>query len=198
MKNVVKTEIVTTRFPKELVARIEMQIEITEEYANRPDYIITAIRNYLDDFEGFLDLAGHELTKSIEKSEGTYDAVIDEERCRRIAEKNARILCDIDLWRDSYFRYKGEPTRVVVRIPTGLRKRWDRIKGCSVPIDNYLEFIRLSITKHVDRLNGDIRIAIKDFTDTGVFDNQSAFTSEEARQRKVEPGVTRLTIKSRK
>jgi hypothetical protein len=50
-----------------------------------------------------------------------------------------------------YFKFKGEPVRVVIWIPIGFKKIWEEIKKFNVPIDSYYDFIRLSIITYVDR-----------------------------------------------
>jgi len=155
MKNVVKTEVVSIQLPSELVERIEEQIAVTEEYANRPDFIITAIRNYLEEFDGFFYLDRRDRLRAFETHEP-----VEEETCRRFEEKNARVLHDINKCKNTYNEFKGEPTRVVIRIPIGFRKRWDDIKEFDVPIKNYLDFIRFSIITLVKHPKQELKVEL--------------------------------------
>lgn len=160
MKNVVKTEVVSIQLPSELVERIEKQIVVTEEYANRPDFIITAIRNYLEEFDGFFYLKKREFSKLADMPGGTYDPTAEEEMCKQIEENNARVLRDISKWKNIYDGFKGGSTRVVIRIPIGFRKRWNDIREFDVPIKNYLEFIRFSIITLVKHPKQDLKVEL--------------------------------------
>ncbi|MCL1811181.1 MAG: ribbon-helix-helix domain-containing protein [Methanomassiliicoccaceae archaeon] len=167
MGNKVKTEVVSIQLPSKLVKRIDKQIMVTEEYSNRPDFILTAMRNYFEDFEGFFYLENREYFKIIDIQEGTYDPVVEEEVCKQKAEKNAKALDNISTLRKIYSDFKGGPTvRAVIRIPIGFRNRWDEIKKLDVdiPIDNYLEFIRLSIITLVKNPKQEVRVILSDLS----------------------------------
>ena len=168
MKNVVKTEVVTIRIPSDLVTQMEKQIEVTEEYANRPDFIITAIRKYIDEYEGFLYLKENEGRKVLEELDGIYDPVKNGERCKTKAEKNAGVLESIKTWKKMYSQFEGEPTRIVIRIPIGFRKRWEDIEECNVPITSYLDFIRLSIIALVKDPDQEIRVILSSLSNRSV------------------------------
>ena len=167
MGNKVKTEVVSIQLPSKLVKRIDKHITATEEYTNRPDFILTAMRNYFEEFEGFFYLERREIYKILEIQEGTYDPVAEEETYKQKAEKNAKVLDDINTLRKKYSDFKGGPTmRAVIRIPIGFRKRWDEIKelDANVPIDGYLEFIRLSIVMLVKDRKQEVKVILSDLS----------------------------------
>ena len=167
MGNTVKTEVVSIQLPSKLVKRIDKQIAVTEEYTNRPDFMLTAMRNYFEEFEGFFYLKNREYFKIIEIKDGTYDRATEEETCKQKAEKNARTLSNINTLRKEYSKFKGGPTvRAVIRIPVGFRKRWDEINGLDVdePIESYPEFIRLSIIMLVKDPKQEVRVILSDLS----------------------------------
>ena len=162
MKNTVKTEIVTIRLPNELVAYIEKHIDVTEEYANRPDFVITAIRKYIDDFNGFFYIKGRETRNAIKMLDerSGFPTIDDEKMCEKMMEKNANVLHEIDTWEGIYSTFGGEPTRIVIRIPIGFRKRWEEIKDFDARIGNYQDFIRLSIIALIKHPEHEMRVVL--------------------------------------
>ena len=161
MKNAVSTERVTFRLPSDLVALIEKYIEVTEEYANRPDFIITAIRNYLDFLRGFTSTEDSERRKILQKlgdiPKGTKAE--EDKKYKQKMEDNAIALDEINSWKKIYSTFTGEQIRVVIRIPIGFRKRWEELKD-HVPVGNYHNFIKLSIVKLIKRLDHEIRVVL--------------------------------------
>jgi Arc/MetJ-type ribon-helix-helix transcriptional regulator len=126
------------------VARIDELIKETEEYANRPDFVISAIRNYLNAFNWLTKESVRE--RSVTWPDNTADELI-----RVLEAEKEDMLSALPLLIKHYDAFKGEPTRIIIRMPVGFRKRWEIIKETEWPIKNYQDFIRISIILYVDK-----------------------------------------------
>jgi len=150
--NVVGVEIVTVRLPSTLVADMDRWIAQSEDFTNRPDFIITALREYTLGLDIIYNLKSLEELKrlKIEGFEETIDEFGLEFRDLFRDELTTRIE-QMKKDKEKYHSFKGEPTRVVMRMPLGLRKRWEKIKSLNVPVKNYQDLIRFSIYPFAER-----------------------------------------------
>ncbi|MFA6727772.1 MAG: ribbon-helix-helix domain-containing protein [Prevotella sp.] len=141
MKNVVNTEKTAIRIPSELVDKIDYLVVNTQEYANRPDFIISAVKYTV---EWIKDEILINLDRELVYGEGTG-------------------IKDImsDLWEelaDSYCSYKGKPVLIFLRVPTGLISVWENIEFHSFEIKNFQDLARLAISKYISYVESSINI----------------------------------------
>ena len=147
MKNAVNIEVIVLRFPSSLVSEIDHHIEKTELFANRPDFIISATRHYLD---------------RLYHSCGLEYINDDFTKCERIDPKESLNWTKIDLSEiiRTYRTYEGDPIRINVRMPTGFRKKWMYLSKLNLSINNFQDFIRYSVLFY---LNSFYLFSIYDF-----------------------------------
>jgi Arc/MetJ-type ribon-helix-helix transcriptional regulator len=135
MKNAVKTEIVTIRLPCRLIDVIDIIIEDGKEYANRPDFVISAIRFYFKEY----------IVYTIPE-ETVKDKVIQ----KRIEEKKNKIADSLKKSKRRYRECFGEPKRIAIRIPVGFTEKWNRVQANNGPITNFQDFIRFAIMRYME------------------------------------------------
>jgi len=151
MKNAISTEIVTLRLPNALVERIDKIILEEETYSNRPDFIIAAIRSYLNDSI---------FTYLVERELDMGEPVVSRERLEYDLEQR---IISITLHEEMYNEIEGKPVQILLRIPIGIRKRWETIKKI-LPIKNFQDFIRFSIIPFIsedEQLNDQLKMMME-------------------------------------
>ena len=143
MKNPVNTERLEFRFPKSLVDEIDRCFEL-RMYANRPDFIISAIRYYQ---KRIYDMIEDQEDCSLDFDEEIKTTPAKERRVKKQMDDMEKMFVAHER---VYKGYKGEPIRVIVRIPRGYRETWNVLQILKLPIKSYQDFTRLAVASYIN------------------------------------------------
>jgi len=130
------TEVTAIRIPEGMIAEIEKIIEETKDYSYKPDFVISAMRY-------FLGWVREDLISGLDKIMDAGDTDIRAQASAIIADWQE------DLSDEYQSRYTGTHKMILLRIPSGLKDRWESIGRLSSGIENLQDFLRLALTKYI-------------------------------------------------
>lgn len=131
----------SVRLPKDLVDKIDDQIDTKCYFSTRPDFVLFAMKStamiMAEKYRKMLDMINNdEIMKYIKGQEKLLTARVG------------------DVIIDNYKRdYVGEPIQIMIRIPDGLNKIIDEFIIRIGYVSNKLDFIRMSIICTLESLN---------------------------------------------
>jgi len=130
----------TIRIPEELADVIDESIESTNEFSNRPDFVVSAIRYHQQELAGIIE----KTWQKVENDEGTKNDLLQYDGIM------SAIREDLE---SDYYEYGGKPIMIVLRIPSGLKKRSLELSSISVKYGNFQRFTRVAIARYYDYLD---------------------------------------------
>ena len=140
MKNVVESITVSLRFPQEMLNEMDTIIAKSGRYANRPDFIISAIRYY----DAFL----------IQKAAFSIDYLIRAEPDFRELGLELLQKHNETEGQKEYEKYKGESRLVTIRTPPGLAIIKRTLRDGLL----YIDFARIAVAMYIKAFNQDEKL----------------------------------------
>jgi len=146
-----KTKAIMIRIPNEIADGIDEANETYGLYSNKPDFILTGMRNFLDD----LSLPVYEYLYSVESGEEDYlertPEKAKEEVRFHVEHKNdaARYLLD-------YKNFQGKTKAITLYIPKGMIERIEIVCTHLKYGLNLSDFIKASIMYAIEKYEDDV------------------------------------------
>ncbi|MDR0508381.1 MAG: ribbon-helix-helix domain-containing protein [Candidatus Methanoplasma sp.] len=150
MKNAVESIRTAVRLPEMLVKKMDEIIEKDGMFSNRPDFIITAVRFNLTNLR-------HRYLVYLDTNLKNFNENITAEDF---------LFSVWDGMKSAYGKW-GNPTidlitppmvLIFLRVPCGLFASWESITSCSTTLDNFQEFVRISVVYYIHHLTDERRI----------------------------------------